>query len=176
MKMAMAMFVLLCGFAHPHKEYQYESDILQHQSRFACKMSGQRYTCEFNPQKGQAMLPEEWISEDEVALKSKHKSSSKKGKKSKGMGVWGQFLMGLVMITCAFPCIWMNERRQVRTYKLINAAEESAKVVENADEIQDDLNEALVLVTGDIISGDDLSDDKFSSIVKSEALCLKRTV
>ena len=85
------------------------------------------------------MLPEEWISEDEVALKSKHKSShkssSKHGKKSKGMGGWGQFLMGLVMITCAFPCIWMNERRQVRTYKLIHAAEESAKVVENADEI-----------------------------------------
>jgi len=123
------------------------------------------------------MLPDEWLSDDEVFLKSKSiLGKSKSSKKSKGMGVWGQFLMGLVMITCAFPCIWMNERRQVRTYKLISAAEESAKVVKNVDEIDEDLNEALVLVTGEIIAEGELSDDKFGSIVKSEALCLKRSV
>lgn len=64
----------------------------------------------------------------------------------------------------------------MRTYKLISAAEESAKVVKNVDEIDEELNEALVLVTGDIIVSDELSDDKFGSIVKSEALGLKRTV
>lgn len=203
MKMAMAMFALLCGLTQTHKEYQYGSDIERHQSKFACKMSGQKYTCEFNPQDEYAMLPEEWISNDETFMKAKYKkeapkahkvksskpSKSSKSSKShkssshsssskggKGMGVWSQFLMGCVMITCAFPCIWMNERRQVRTYKLINAAQESAKVVENVDEINEDLNEALVLAVGEIICSDEMKDDKFESIVKSEALALKRSV
>jgi len=41
------------------------------------------------------------------------------------------FLGGLVMICFALPMVWMNESRQVRTYKFIKAAESA--LVQNVD-------------------------------------------
>ena len=35
-----------------------------------------------------------------------------------------EFLLGILLITAAFPLVWMNERRQVRIWKLISKAEE----------------------------------------------------
>ena len=40
-----------------------------------------------------------------------------------GGGAIFEFLLGICMITAAFPTIWMNERRQVRFYKLTAKAE-----------------------------------------------------
>ena len=56
--------------------------------------------------------------------------------------IWGiEFLLGICMITAAFPTIWMNERRQVRFYKLTSKAdEECVDVQETIDDKSPVLN------------------------------------
>lgn len=60
-----------------------------------------------------------------VEVKVVQESEFKKVMKANsGGGAIFEFLLGICMITAAFPTIWMNERRQVRFYKLTSKAEE----------------------------------------------------
>lgn len=81
------------------------------------------------------------------------------------------------MITCAFPMIWFNERRQVRTYKLISKAEEMAKECPNPDTVDDGLDQELVHTSGTITtSGEEVQDALINGVTVTEALKLSRFV
>lgn len=56
-------------------------------------------------------------------------------KNAKSGGAIAEFLIGICMIAAAFSMVWMNERRQVRMYKLISKAE--ADCVDIHDSIDD---------------------------------------
>lgn len=160
---ALVISALLCGVAQPHA---------QDYSQFSCQMSGEQYTCQFNPQKGQSMLTESWISDEEVYLKKVLKSKKKKG----GSNPIVDFLLGILMITCAFPIIWMNERRQVRTWQLIKKAEDSVKEIKDPNEVDEGLDLELVHIEGEIKTEDEVADAQFPNITKTGTLVLKRVV
>jgi hypothetical protein len=46
-----------------------------------------------------------------------------KGQK-KGMG-FGEALLGIILIWCAIPMIWMNERKDVKMHKVITKGREA---------------------------------------------------
>lgn len=65
-----------------------------------------------------------------------------------------EFLLGIMMITAAFPIIWMNERRQVRMYKVIAKAEsdcvDMAETIDDKSTILDQNDTSLVRMHGKV--------------------------
>ena len=45
-------------------------------------------------------------------------------KKTKGGGIFGEFILGLILIGFALPMVWMNERKQVKIYKVLDKGRE----------------------------------------------------
>lgn len=70
----------------------------------------------------------------------KKSSSSKDDKKSPFAG----FIVGCVLIAFALPMVWMNERKQVKIYKLIDNARTSAIPEAPATEPSDNDNFKLI--------------------------------
>ena len=97
--------------------------------------------------------------------------SSKNGKGS----VFGAFIVGVVLIIAAFPCIWMNERRAVHFYKLINEAEKVCIDVV-ANKAESELDKCLVRIQGEIESSDTIKDSLIPDVYKQDCLKLVRNV
>ena len=70
--------------------------------------------------------------------------------------------------------IWMNERKQVVIYKLIEKAKESVKTVD-IDNVSDSDNFKLVQAKGMLKTKVQLNDERFN-LSQTGALRLKRTV
>ena len=58
-----------------------------------------------------------------------------------------EFIIGLVLIWIALPMVWMNERKQVRIYDLIDLAKKKVVNVD-IDEVESKNNYELVHATG----------------------------
>lgn len=104
-------------------------------------------------------------------VKAKFKSSDKDH--SKG-GAFFDFTIGIILIGLAIPMIWMNERKQVVIYKLIEKAKESVKTVD-IDNVSDSDNFKLVQAKGMLKTKVQLNDERFN-LAQTGALRLKRTV
>ena len=86
------------------------------------------------------------------------------------------FIIGVILIIAAFPCIWMNERREVRFFKLIKLAEQSCKEIQDPKEVDFSLDKELVRVHGVITSSERVEDPSIPEIGKRNCLKLKRHV
>ena len=71
------------------------------------------------------------------------------GKKNEKAGPFAKFVLGVILICTALPMVWMNERRQVKIYKVITKARESCKE-SSADSVMDNHNFELVHTTGNL--------------------------
>ena len=84
-------------------------------------------------------------SEDELNLRGSR--SSRSSGKSGDSGPVGEFITGVILIWIALPMVWMNERRDVRFYKLIKTALRAVRPVD-ANNPDPDMNFKLVHATG----------------------------
>ena len=82
---------------------------------------------------------------DELNLRGS-RSSSRSGK-SGDSGPVGEFITGVILIWIALPMVWMNERRDVRFYKLIRTAQRAVRPID-ANNPNPDMNFKLVHATG----------------------------
>jgi hypothetical protein len=75
---------------------------------------------------------------------------------------FGEFVAGVVLICVALPMVWMNERKQVKTYKTIERGRKD--VVRNVfDRESDHLNNwKFVHIRGDTTTDKPLADDIFA--------------
>jgi hypothetical protein len=69
------------------------------------------------------------------------------GQKDKDSSPIGKFITGVILICFALPIVWMNERKQVKIYKIIMKAREACKE-STADSVMDNHNFELVHTTG----------------------------
>ena len=72
----------------------------------------------------------------------------------------GDFVIGLIMIGCAFPMVWFNERRCVRMGALIDKAKKSVKSVK-VEDIDDGLDLELIHAKGKLDGPTNTIDERF---------------
>ena len=77
---------------------------------------------------------------------SSSSSSSSSGKKDKE-SPFASFALGVVLICFALPMVWMNERKDVKIYKVVGKAREAYKE-SDSESLMDNLNFELVHTTG----------------------------
>ena len=98
--------------------------------------------------------------------------SSKKNKES---NPFVEFIFGLILICFALPMVWMNERRQVKFYSLIQKAGDN--VVRNVDSamVIEDNHFNLVHTKGMPTTENDIQDERFTISI-DQTLKLRRVV
>ena len=82
--------------------------------------------------------------------------------------------MGVCMIFFALPMIWMNERKDVKMYKVITQGRE-AVVEADPNEPQEENMFKLIHVKGETSTQSQTSDEQFG-LVYDDILKIKRTV
>ena len=91
-----------------------------------------------------------------------------------------EFLIGICMITAAFPVVWMNERVQLRMWKLVSKADnESVDLTETIDDqstIKDENDTRLVRLHGKVQSLDGVQDEHIKSVKLVNGLVIERMV
>lgn len=84
------------------------------------------------------------------------------------------------MITAAFPIVWMNERRQVRMYKLISKAENDCvdltETIDDHSTVKDVNDTRLVRLHGKVQSLDGVQDEHVKSVKLVNGLVIERIV
>ena len=103
---------------------------------------------------------------------AKSSSVRVKGQK-KGWG-FGEALFGIFLIWTAIPMIWMNERKDVKIYKVIVAGRK-AVVEANCEEPSEELMMKLVHVKGETTTEAQVSDEMFG-LVYDGTIKIKREV
>ena len=64
-----------------------------------------------------------------------------------GSSVFAQFIFGVILIWLALPMVWMNERKQVKMFKIVQKGRENFVEVQ-IDDVKDDNNYKLVHGSG----------------------------
>jgi hypothetical protein len=69
-------------------------------------------------------------------------------------------MSGMIMICFAIPMVWMNERKQVKIYQLIENGREKCEKADSASP-NPDHHKKLVCTTGELATEDKVKDDLF---------------
>jgi len=99
---------------------------------------------------------------------------TKDSSEDKKSSPFGEFFLGLVLICCALPMVWMNERKQVKMFKIVQKARESVTEVE-IDSVTNENEYKLVHASGRCTTKDQVSDERFS-VTKDDTVKIKRIV
>lgn len=95
--------------------------------------------------------------------------------KSKGKGgPFGEFILGCFLIGFALPMVWMNERRDVKTYKVIAKGKEVAQEID-CNEPSDSNNHALVRASGRASTQIEVTDPSFG-YVRADTVKIRRSI
>lgn len=106
--------------------------------------------------------------------KSKPSSSSSSGKKKKGGWGFEEAGVGVCLIFIALPMIWMNERKDVKIYKVITRGRD--EVIEaSCDDPQEENQYKLIHVQGETSTESQVADEMFG-LVYNDVLKIKRSV
>jgi hypothetical protein len=98
-------------------------------------------------------------------------SSSGKDKESP----FGAFIIGCILIGFALPMVWMNERKQVKIYKLIEKARTSCIPEVPATEVSENDNFKLIHTSAHTATQSPSEDQQFGVVV-NDSMKLKRVV
>ena len=85
------------------------------------------------------------------------------------------FIVGCVLIGLALPMVWMNERKQVKIYKLIEKARKSCIPNAPATEVSENDNFKLVHTSAHTSTQKPTEDERFSVSI-ADSMKLKREV
>ena len=105
---------------------------------------------------------------------STYTKPSGKSKSNGKSSPFGEFIFGIILICLALPMVWMNERRQVKIYKVINAAEEQVVKNVNNEEASEEKTLALVHTQGCTQVEQFLTDERFG--IEMQSMKLRRNI
>lgn len=100
------------------------------------------------------------------------RSSSSSGKKD---SPFGGFILGCILIGLALPMVWMNERKQVKIYKLIEKARELAVANAPSGEVISNYNFKLIHTSATTTTEAPIDDQELNLTVE-DSIKVKRVV
>jgi hypothetical protein len=89
-------------------------------------------------------------------------------------GFFGEFILGIVLISLALPMVWMNERKQVKVFNIIEKARKAVVQVDVQNPMVDD-NYKLVQAMGRVKTQKPAVDERFN-VSKDDTVKICRTV